>query len=147
MRKSKMWISAFILLVIGLHAVPLLFYQGHRQTTWPFLAWGMYAKAYPAGPIETMDRFLKGTTAAGTEEEITPRMIGLTKPTFRNHYMNPIYRGDTTVALELLDRVNRDRTDPFVELRTVGIKYILADTAVVQESLPVQSYRANTGAR
>jgi hypothetical protein len=76
------------------------------------------------------------------EEEITPRMIGLTKPTFRNHYMNPIYRGDTTVALELLDRVNRSRTVPFVVLRTVGIKYTLADTGVVQEQLPVQTFRA-----
>ena len=77
MRDSKLWISALILLVLGLHAIPVISYQGHRQTRWPFLAWAMYARSWPPGPIQTMDRALVGRTAAGTEEEVTAWLAGL----------------------------------------------------------------------
>ena len=52
----KTRISLFILLIIGLHAVPVVFYQGERQTRWPFLAWAMYSQSYPAGPITVAKR-------------------------------------------------------------------------------------------
>ncbi|HEY7480355.1 MAG TPA: hypothetical protein VH680_07575 [Gemmatimonadales bacterium] len=146
MRDTKVWISALILLILGLHAVPVLSYQGMRQTRWPFLTWAMYAKAYPPGPIQTMNRFLIGTTLRGQKEEVTPRLVGLTKPSFRNMYINPLYRGDSALAGELISRLNRGRDDPFVELRTIGTRYAIADTGVVTEQLPVFVYRAEPSA-
>jgi hypothetical protein len=141
MRNSKVWISALILLILGLHALPVLSYQGTRQTRWPFLTWAMYAKSHPPGPIETMNRFLVGTTATGKTDSVTPRVVGLSKDAFRNAYLNPLYRGDSVPAHELLIRINRARTDPIVELRTIGTKYAIADTGIVTEQLPVFVYR------
>ena len=142
MRDPKAWISTLILLVLGLHAVPVLSYQGHRQTTWPFLAWAMYAKSYPPGPIDTMNRYLIGRTSAGRAEPVTAGLVGLSKPAFRNTYLNPLYQGDSTSARELISRINRGREDPIVEVRTVGTRYTLSRTGVITEELPVITYRA-----
>ena len=68
MRQPKAWISLFIVLVIGLHAVPVISFQGNRQTRWPILAWAMYAKSIPPGPIEMMKRRIVGFTAGGRQE-------------------------------------------------------------------------------
>ena len=140
MRDPKVWISTLILLVLGLHAVPVLSYQGHRQTTWPFLAWAMYSKSHPPGPIQTMNRYLVGRTSTGQEVDVTPGLVGLSKPTFRNTYINPLYKGDSASARELIGRLNRDREDPIVDLRTIGTRYVLSDTGVVTEQLPVITY-------
>ena len=139
---SRVLISVLILVVLGLHLVPIVSYQGHRQTTWPFLAWAMYARAYPPGPVRTMNRDLVGTTSAGEEEPVTPRLIGLSRDAFRNGYVNPLYRGDSSTALELITRLNRGRTVPIVALRTDGKVFTLSDTGVVIETLPVIVYRA-----
>ena len=147
MRDSKLWISALILLVLGLHAIPVISYQGHRQTRWPFLAWAMYARSWPPGPIQTMDRALVGRTAAGTEEEVTAWLAGLPRPAFRNAYVNPLFEGDSVLARELMERVNRGRDDPFVEIRTSGQRYTLADDGVVTEDLPVFTYRSSRPGR
>ena len=48
--QTRTRISLFILLILGLHAIPVLWYQGERQTRWPFLAWAMYARSFPPGP-------------------------------------------------------------------------------------------------
>lgn len=147
MRNSKLWISTLILLVLGLHALPVISYQGHRQTRWPFLAWAMYARSYPPGPIQTMDRTLVGTTGSRAEEEVTNRLVGLPWPAFRNAYVNPLFDGDTAVARELMERVNRGREDPFVEIRTSGRRYTLVEDSVVTEDLPVFTYRSPDPAR
>ena len=47
----KTRISLFIVVIIALHAVPVLSYERGRQTRWPFLSWTMYAKSFPPGPI------------------------------------------------------------------------------------------------
>lgn len=141
---TKTWISILILVVLGLHAVPVVSYQGVGQTRWPFLAWAMYARAYKKGPIETLDRRIKGTTATGAELEVNSGLVGLSRPTLRMLYMNPMNKGDTAAAQALLTRLNHDRTDPFVEVRLEGIRYTLADTGVVTEPLPVVTYRAPT---
>lgn len=41
MRQSKVWISIGIILLIALHAVPVLS-AGFRKRTWPILDWAMY---------------------------------------------------------------------------------------------------------
>jgi hypothetical protein len=142
MRNSKLWISALILLVIGLHALPVISYQGVRQTRWPFLTWAMYARSYPPGPIQTLDRSLIGTRATGGEEEVTPGLVGLSRPAFRNTYVNPLFEGDSAVARELMERINRGREDPFVAIRTSGKRFTLADEGVLEEALPVFTYRS-----
>jgi hypothetical protein len=146
MRQPKVWISILILIVLGLHALPLVSYQGVGQTRWPFLAWAMYARSFPPGPIQTTKRGLIGVTSSGKEEEVTPRLVGLSKPMFRNIYINPLYRGDQAVADELIRRLNRGRQDPFVEIRTEGEKYRLADSGFVTEKFPVITYRAASAA-
>jgi hypothetical protein len=142
MRNPKVWISGLILLVLGLHALPVISYQGLRQTRWPFLTWAMYAKSFPPGPIETMDRSLIGTTASGADEEVTPWLVGLSRPAFRNAYVNPLFKGDSVVARELLSRINRNRADRFMEIRTVGKRYSVTDSGILTEHLPVFTFRA-----
>ncbi len=142
----KTWVSLFILLVLGLHALPVLSYQGLRQTRWPFLAWAMYAKSYPPGPIEATTRRLIGTTASGKEEEVTAHGAGLPGPAFRNAYIAPLWRGDSAPAYELIHRLNRERADPVVQLRLEGERQVLTDTGVVTEVLPEAVYRADPSA-
>ena len=62
--RNKTGISVFILLVLGLHAIPVLFYQGDRQTRWPFLAWAMYESPFPR-PDGRHNRKLFATSAGG----------------------------------------------------------------------------------
>jgi hypothetical protein len=89
-----------------------------------------------------MDRSLIGTTASGAEEEVTPRLVGLSRPAFRNVYVNRLFEGDSTVARELLGRINRNREDRFVEIRTTGKRYNLTDNGILTEDLPVYTFRA-----
>jgi hypothetical protein len=141
MHPRNLAISIVILLIIGLHAVPVLFYQGNSQTGWPILAWAMYARALPPGPIQTTLRHIVGVTQQGRQEQITPRFVGLSKTALRKLYLQPMWIGDSSAARELLDRLNRGRHDPLVELRVEGQKYTLSDGVVLEEKLPVVAYR------
>lgn len=140
MQRSKVWVSVLILVVVGLHALPVLSYQGSRQTRWPFLAWTMYAKSYPPGPVQARKRRLIGTTATGADVALTHLVVGLSGPAFGTTYIAPIYGGDSTVAQELLARVNRGRTDTIVRLRTSGEVYTVTDTGLRTDSLPVLTF-------
>jgi hypothetical protein len=144
--QAKTRISLFLLLVIGLHALPVLSYQGNRQTRWPILAWAMYARSYPPGPVEVMMRRLTATSSNGKEEEVTWKLVGLPWPAFRNAYITPLAKGDSTAASELIHRLNRDREAPVVQLRLEAERFTLADTGVVKEALPVLTYRADPSA-
>lgn len=137
----KTRISLLILLIIGLHAVPVLSYQGGRQTRWPFLAWSMYARSYPPGPITMEQRHLIAITASGREEEADGRLVGIPGAAFRNQYVTPLWRGDSTPAYELIERLNRGRKDPVIRLRLEGVRQTLVDTGVVKEPLPVLTYQ------
>jgi hypothetical protein len=144
--QSKTQVSLLILLVLGLHAVPVIFYQGNRQTRWPFLAWAMYAQASRPGPIAVAQRRLIATSTSGQHEEITAHLVGLPGPAFRNRYITPLWNGDSTPAYELIERLNRRRDDPVVQLRMEGERLTLVDTGVATETLPVVTYRADTSA-
>src|SRR5690349_7743414 len=140
-RRSKMWVSILILVIVGLHALPVLSYQGSRQTRWPFLAWAMYAQSYPPGPVQAKKRRLIGTTAKGADVALTHQVVGLSGPAFGTTYIAPIYRGDTSVARELLARVNRGRSDSIIRLRTSGEVYTVTDTGLRTDSLPVLTFQ------
>ena len=135
-------ISLFILLIIGLHAVPVLFFQGERQTRWPFLAWAMYSRSYPPGPITVAKRRLVATLASGKEEEVTAPFVGLPSPAFREIYIAPLWNGDSAPAYELIQRLNRERRDPVVRLRLEDVRQTLAGTGVVMDTLPALIYQA-----
>ena len=140
---NKTWISLFILLVLALHAVPVLSYQGVRQTRWPFLAWAMYAKSYPPGPVIVTMRKIVGTSAGGKREEVTPKMVGLSKPAFRNAYGVPLGKDDSAAARQLMDRINRGRRESLVELRLETIQYRLTDTGVAVDTAPAKIFPAS----
>lgn len=146
MRQPKLWISLLILLVLGLHAVPVLSYQGYRQTRWPFLTWAMYARSHPPGPVQVMTRRLIGTAASGAEENITAYALGLPGPAFRNAYFVPLSKHDSSAAAELLTRLNRGRNDALVAIRLEEVRSTLSDTGVVREELPIITYRVESGA-
>ena len=142
----KTRISLLILLVIGLHALPVLSYQGERQTRWPFLAWAMYARAYPPGPVVVVMPRLIATSVSGKEREITAQEVGLPGPAYNKTYLGPLAKGDSTSAFELIHRLNRTGDDPVVQVRVEGDRVILADTGVVKEALPLVTYRADASA-
>jgi hypothetical protein len=144
--QSRTRISLLILLIISLHAVPVVSYQKARQTRWPFLLWAMYAKSYPPGPIVVQRRRVMAASAGGKEEEITAQMVGLPTPAFRNIYVTPLWNGDSALGSELIRRLNDHRDDPVVQLRLEGEQLILADTGTVREPLPTVTYRADPSA-
>jgi hypothetical protein len=140
MTRKQVWISLLIVLVIGLHAVPVVSYQGHRQTRWPFLAWAMYAASIPPGPISTNERRMIGVTAAGDTTELTYEVVGVSGPALVKSYLRPLATGDSLVAQQLFSRVNARRTEPFVIIRLEGERSTLSDTGVVVERYPTVTY-------
>lgn len=146
MRRPKVLATIVILLAIGLHAAPVVFYKGPRQTLWPFLTWAMYKNAHEPGPIEARDTRIVGVTAQGVVDTMTPQLVGLPRSAVRKLYTMRMRQGDSTAARELADRVNQWRDDPFVEIRLEGDTYTVTDTGVVKEASPVISYRVQSSA-
>jgi hypothetical protein len=141
LRGPKLYISIFILLMIGLHALPVILRQGERQTLWPFLAWAMYKDSRPPGPIQAEERHLFGVTAKGMKEEVTWPVAGLSVHALGRTYIRPMLTADSSAARELLTRLNVGRADPFVEILLEIERYTISDTGLVREHLPVTAYR------
>ncbi|HJR16067.1 MAG TPA: hypothetical protein VJ808_04370 [Gemmatimonadales bacterium] len=146
MRQSKLWISILIIMIVGLHAVPVLSYQRNRQTRWPILAWAMYAKSIPPGPVEMRRRRVFAITSSGRKELVTPYLAGTgqTRNSLRNMYINSMWVGDSSAAQRLFRRLNRDRKDPFVQIRLEGEKYTLVGDSVVKEDFPAVIYTVDS---
>jgi hypothetical protein len=138
--KNKAAISIFILLVIALHALPAVSYQGVRQTRWPFLAWAMYAKSYPPGPIEVIDRRVFALSVDGKRREVTPWLVGLSGPAFRDAYLLPLENGDSATARRLVNVVGRYDRDSTAQLRLETTQYRLVDTGVVVDRAPAVTF-------
>ena len=88
-------ISIVILLVIGLHAVPVL-YRRERGTLWPFMQWAMYKNSRKAGPIDVHQRRILAITADGRRDTVTPYLLGLSVTVLKQRYLAPIATGDLT---------------------------------------------------
>ena len=140
MPRPKTLVSIVIVLVIGLHAVPVL-YRSERGTLWPFMRWTMYRNSRKAGPIDTHQRRILAITATGRSDTVTPRLLGLSITVLKQRYLVPIATGDLSPAPELIDRLNRHRDDPVVELRLEGETYTVTDTGIVRTDDPVVTYR------
>jgi hypothetical protein len=142
LREPKSWISIAILTVIALHALPVVSYQGYRQTRWPILAWAMYAKSYPPGPVQTDRRRLVAVTAAGARIPITPAMAGVPLPAMGKSFIRPLLQGDSATARELFRRLNRNRTDPVTQIRVEVELFAVSDTGLETRQLPPVTYHA-----
>jgi len=141
MPRRKTLVSIVILLVIGLHAVPVL-YRSERGTLWPFMQWAMYKNSLPPGPIDAHQRRILAITADGRSDTVTPHLLGLSITVLKERYLVPMAKGDLSPALELIARLNRHRNDPVVELRLEGETYTVTDTGVARTDDPVVTYRA-----
>jgi hypothetical protein len=146
MSRSRVWISIFILLVIAMHAVPLVS-SGMRRKGWPFLEWAMYHDSRPPGPIQATKRRITGVTLKGEKVAVTPYLLGLSIFTLQSLYAQPMMRGDSSAAQQLFGRLNLQREDPFVELRLESERYTVTDTGVVKEDNPVVTYWATSPPR
>jgi hypothetical protein len=132
--------STAIVLVIGLHAVPVL-YRSERGTLWPFMQWSMYKNSRKAGPIDTRQRRILAISSRGVVDTVTPHLLGLSITVLKQRYLVPMGTGDLSPAPQLLQRLNRDRADPVVELRLEGETYTITDTGIVKTDDPVVVYR------
>jgi hypothetical protein len=132
--------------MLGLHALPVLSYQGARQTRWPFLTWAMYARSYPAGPIEVETRQLVATWRSGASRAVTQYDVGLSWPAYNNGYLAPISRGDSAAARWVIGRLNRFGGDSVAEIRMQTIRYRLIDPGVATDTLPVLVYPTSPSA-
>ncbi|HEY8258131.1 MAG TPA: hypothetical protein VIG08_10810 [Gemmatimonadales bacterium] len=142
MPRHRVLISTVIVLVIGLHAVPVL-YRSERGTLWPFMQWAMYKGSSPPGPIQTRVRRIIATTAQGHEQEVTPAWLGLSITVLESWYLRPMGTGDSTAAQRLMDRLNRDRNDPIVALRLESALYTVTDSGIVERDNPPVVYHGH----
>jgi hypothetical protein len=143
MRGPKLFISIAIVLVIGLHALPILEeLLGHRQTFWPIMAWGMYRQAHdPQRPIQGSLNRIIAITAAGEALQIGPPEAGLGYFAFHRFYLGPMSSGDSSAARQLADRLHRHQKDPIIELRVESGTYTLTGTGLVKGNSLVATYR------
>jgi hypothetical protein len=137
---SKPAISTLIAVILALHFVPVVFYEGRRQTLWPFLTWTMYKNSRPPGPIEARKTRVIGVTRQSREEEVTARLAGLPAPTLVDLYTGPMRQGDSAAARRLFSRLNARRVDSLVQLRVEVENFRLTDTGVVSRRAPDISY-------
>ncbi len=143
MRQSKVWISIGILLLIALHAVPVLS-APIRKRTWPVLDWTMYKDSRPAGPILVNKKRIIAVTAKGQEETVTPHLLGSSPFALQMLYERPMWKGDSSAAQQLVTRLNLQREDPVVEVRLESETYTVSDTGIVKQENPGIRYRASS---
>ena len=142
MPSQKTVVSIAIALVIGLHAAPVLLWR-ERGTLWPFMRWTMYMNSREPGPIDVHQRRILAITASGAADTVTPHLAGLSVTVLRQRYLGPIGTGDLSAAAELVERLNRGRTDPVVEIRLTGETYTVTDTGITSSEDPPVTYRAD----
>ena len=134
--------SVVIVLVIALHAVPVL-HSPERDTLWPFMIWAMYKNSRPAGPVEVRQRHILAVTASGARDTVTPHRLGVSITVLNQRYDRPLMNGDSAVAHQLFERLNRGRADRYVQLELVSQIYTVTDTGLARGQDPVVVYRAS----
>ena len=147
MRSSKAWVSLWIVLAVGLHAVPIVLRQRQNQTTWPWLTWAMYKDSRPAGPVVGERRRLSGVTEAGRSVTIDEDSVGLSKFVVNRVFVRPWLLGDTTAAPRLFGHLNQRRRDPLVEIRLSVETYTVTDSGTAVRKRTLSYEPGVTGAR
>ena len=139
----KVAVSLVILLILALHALPVIQREQQWRRQWPFLLWAMYKSAKKPGPIVINTLRIAGTTAEGARVPLTSHIVGLPPMTIGRMYSGPMSRGDLAAAQQLMARINRLHSDSFVELRLEGTRYRLTNDGIVPEEIPVRIFPAN----
>ena len=140
MRRYKVLVSIAILLIILLHALPVL-HRGLRKRVWPFLDWAMYKDAVAAGPVRADVRQLVGVTRKGNRLERTDDTVGVSTFVLDRLYIKPIIGGDSSAARQLAGLLNRVRQDSIVEIRLETETYTVTDTGLAKSRPPAIAYR------
>ena len=144
-RHRRTVISAGILLVLGLHIVPVV-YPSEKTKLWPILDWGMYKDSRPPGPITTYIRHVYAVSGNRERVVVDSDLTGLSRFTLAKLYIRPMAQGDSAAAANLLGKLNEDRKeDPFVEIRMESAQYTVTDSGIVRQDHPLISYRAKPG--
>ena len=139
--RRKVLASVVIVLVIALHAVPVVYSAG-RGTLWPFMVYAMYKHSRPAGPVEVNQRAILAVTASGARDTVTDHLLGVSVTVLDQRYHRPLMTGDTTVVPVIFERLNRGRSDPYVRLDLVTETYTVTDTGLARQAKPVLTFRA-----
>jgi hypothetical protein len=84
-----------------------------------------------------------GITARGQRESVTTDLTGVSITSFNMLYLQPMWTRDSSAARQLFSRLNRERDDPFVELRLESETYTVTDSGVAREDNPPITYRAD----
>lgn len=140
MSQTKRLISFAIVVLIALHAVPVL-HKGIRKRMWPILDWAMYKDSHLAGPIQAQKKRLVAVTSTGATHPVSKENVGVSSFVFDRVYVKPMRTGDSTAARALLARLNVERADRFVEVRVESETYRVADTGIVMTENPAIVYR------
>ncbi len=146
MSRGKTVASIVILVVLGLHLAPVL-HRGERGTLWPFMRWSMYKNSRGPGPVEAHQRRIVAVTASGARDTVTPYLLGLSITVLDQRYTRPLAVGDSSAVPSLIERLNRGRQDPVVEVRLESETHIVTDTGIVRTENPVRVYHAGAPQR
>jgi hypothetical protein len=143
MRGSKLTISILIILVVGLHGLPVLLnLQGKKDRIWPIMGWSMYRNARDSHqPVQAVIRRLIGVTVRDNKVDIKPEHGGLGYYAFYPLYLRPMWQGNASTAQELAARVNAYRDDPIVEFRLTSETYTVTNHGLVKEDKQGYTYR------
>jgi hypothetical protein len=147
MLNGKIWTSLWIVLVISLHAVPVVLRERPNPTTWPWLPWAMYKDSRPAGPIVAERRRLSGVTASGRTVTVEEDSAGLSRFVVNRTYVRPWLLGDTAAAPRLFAHLNQRRSDPFVKLQLSVETYTVTDSRMVVQHRTLDYPRPVAGGR
>ncbi len=143
MRRYKVLVSIAILLIIVLHAVPVLS-RSWRKRVWPFLDWAMYKDAVAAGPVRADIRQLVGVTRSGGRIDVDDDTVGVSSFVMDRLYIKPMMQGDSSAARQLAGLLNRERRDSIVEIRLETETYIATDSGIVKSQPPPIAYRVGS---
>lgn len=98
-------VSLFILVILGLQAVPVMReWTGARETLWPFLSWGMFRHA--SGPPVQAERLRMFASTGEGSRIVGAADTGFDRFGFRRYYQVPILAGDSTAVKELAQRLS-----------------------------------------
>lgn len=133
MTRSRWWISAFIVAVLGLQAVAVLHeLDGGRETLWPFLPWGMFRQAsFP--PVEAVRIRIYADTPTGARR-VGPEDAGFDRFAFRLHYRTRLASGDSVVAGDLASRLSARWGLPIRGVAAQSTRFTLEGERLLAES-------------
>jgi hypothetical protein len=140
MRRYKVIVSIAILLIIALHAIPIVS-RSLRKRVWPVLDWAMYKDAVAAGPVRADIRQLVGVTREGGRIDVDDDTVGVSSFVLDRLYIKPMMQGDSSAARQLVSLLNRQRKDSIVEVRLETETYIVTDSGIAKTRSPAIAYR------